>query len=427
MRLTGIALGHLRRGKARAALVVAGLALGVATAVALADVTAALEYQLGEELDRHGANIVVAPKTEGLEVSYGGLSVSGVSYELERLRTEDLKAIRSIEYAERLAVVAPALIGGADAEGRRAAIAGVDFEQTTLLKNWWKVYGELPASPDEVLVGYEAALALGIVDANPMEGAMRHPARPVSEADEPENHAAHFGRALEGVPTVVFARERLSLGGKEFVVAGVLEATGSADDRLVFVDLARAQELLGRPGELSLVEVSALCIECPVEMMVSQIQQALPNARVTAVQQAVKARSMTIARLTRFGAALAAVVLVVAALLVFVTMTSSVADRRREIGVLRAVGFRRSHILKILGFETAVVGAVGGVVGWVVGTAVGWGAVGYFTDGAVSGVEIDPLAAIVAVAGAVFVGALGALYPALKASKLDPTEALRHV
>jgi putative ABC transport system permease protein len=427
MRLTGIALGHLRRGKARAALVVAGLALGVATAVALADVTAALEYQLGEELDRHGATIVVAPKTEGLEVSYGGLSVSGVSYELERLRTEDLKAIRSIEYAERLAVVAPALIGGADAEGRRAAIAGVDFEQTTLLKSWWKVYGELPASPDEVLVGYEAAQALGIVDANPKEGTMRHPARPVSEADEPEDHAAHFGSALEGVPPVAFARERLSLGGKEFVIAGVLEATGSADDRLVFVDLARAQELLGRPGEMSLVEVSALCIECPVEMMVSQIQQALPNARVTAVQQAVKARSMTIARLTRFGAALAAVVLVVAALLVFVTMTSSVADRRREIGVLRAVGFRRSHILKILAFETAVVGAVGGVVGWVAGTAVGWSAVGYFTDGAVPGVEIDPLAAIAAVAGAVFVGALGALYPALKASKLDPTEALRNV
>lgn len=77
MRLTGIALGRLRRGKARATLVVTGLALGVATAVALADVTGALEHQLGEEIDRHGANIVVAPRTEGLEVSYGGLAVVG--------------------------------------------------------------------------------------------------------------------------------------------------------------------------------------------------------------------------------------------------------------------------------------------------------------------------------------------------------------
>ena len=73
------------------------------------------------------------------------------------------------------------------------------------------------------------------------------------------------------------------LGGRDFRVAGVLAPVGSADDRMAFIDLATAQELLGRPGELSLVEVSALCIECPVEMMVAQISDALPNAQVTAV------------------------------------------------------------------------------------------------------------------------------------------------
>ena len=88
-------------------------------------------------------------------------------------------------------------------------------------------------------------------------------------------------------------------------------------------------------------------------LRVAQISDALPNAQVTAVQQAVKARSMTLARVGRFGAALAMVVLVVGALLVFVTVTSSVTERRREIGVLRAVGFRRSHILCILGIEIA--------------------------------------------------------------------------
>ena len=105
MRLTGIAIGHLRRGKARAALVAVGLAIGVSTVVALSGVTRALEKRLGEEIDRYGANIVVAPRTDGLEVAYGGVSVSGVSYEVERLAVDDLAAIRSIEYSERLAVV----------------------------------------------------------------------------------------------------------------------------------------------------------------------------------------------------------------------------------------------------------------------------------------------------------------------------------
>jgi len=217
------------------------------------------------------------------------------------------------------------------------------------------------------------------------------------------------------------------LGGRDFRVAGVLAPVGSADDRMAFIDLATAQELLGRPGELSLVEVSALCIECPVEMMVAQISDALPNAQVTAVQQAVKARSMTLARVGRFGAALAMVVLVVGALLVFVTVTSSVTERRREIGVLRAVGFRRSHILSILGIEIAAVSAVGGFVGWGLGLGAGALAIRYFTQGAALAVDADPIVAIVAVGGAVALGALGALYPALRASRLDPTEALRNV
>ena len=423
MRLTGIAFGHLRRGKARAALVAVGLAIGVATAVALAGVTTALERHLGEEIDRYGANIVVAPRTDGLEVTYGGVAVSGVSYEVERLRTEDLESIRSIEYAERLAVVAPALVGSVDAGGRRVAVAGVDFEETIRLKSWWHVEGRVPAGGDEALLGSEAAAGLaGLAAAAPAP-------------EDASRHAAHAGRAAKAepakaapaAPPVEPASDRVRLGGRELKIAGVLAPTGSADDRMVFVDLATAQELLGRPGELSLVEVSALCIECPVEMMVRQIQQALPDARVTAVQQAVKTRSMTIARLARFGAALASVVLVVAALLVFVTMTSSVAERRREIGVLRAVGFRRSHILKILGLETALLSAVGGLVGWGAGLGAGSVAAHYFTEGAIVTVDVDPLLAVIAVAGAIAVGVLGALYPALKASKLDPTEALRYV
>jgi putative ABC transport system permease protein len=432
MRLTSIAFGHLRRGKARAALVVAGLALGVATAVALANVTGALERHLGEELDRYGANIVVAPRTDDLDVSYGGVSVSGVSYAYERLKMADIDAIRSIDYAERLAVVAPVLIGAADAGGRRTPVAGIDVEETTQLKRWWRVVGRVPASPDEVLVGYEAALALGVLEGPPADavGGTGLPSRPVGDVViEEMDHTGHITPEMAAnVPRVdTLKRETVTLGGRDFRVAGVLDATGSADDRLVFMDLARVQEILERPGEVSLVEVSALCIECPVEMMVHQIQQNLPGARVTAVQQAVKTRSMTIARLARFGAALAGVVLVVAALLVFVTMTASVAERRREIGVLRAVGFRRSHILKILGLETAVLGAIGGLAGWAAGLAAGSVAARYFTEGAVTGVHVDPLPAMLAVAGSIMLGVLGALYPALKASKLDPTEALRYV
>ena len=409
---------------------VAGLALGIATAVALVGVSSALERHLGAELDRYGANIVVAPQSDGLDVSYGGTQVSGISYDLVRLETADLERIRSIELASRLSVVAPVLVGSAEVEGRRVAIAGVDFEEATRIKPWWRVYGDVPAAPDEVLVGYDAARAFGLLAeaGTGGEDLTSKPVDPWYGVDaETGAMAEHAGHASGHHDTVALSRGEVTIAGARFRVAGILEPTGSADDRLVFADLARVQAMLGRSDELSLVEVSALCTDCPVEEIVAQIQSALPSARVTAVRQAVAARSMTVARLARFGAALAAVVLVVAALLVFVTMTSSIAERRREIGVLRAVGFRRAHVLKIIGLEVVALGAIAGLVGWLAGWTTAVATARYLADGAEVAVSIGPLVGVIAVTGAILVGALGALYPALRASRLDPTEALRHV
>ena len=134
MRLTTIALGHLRRGKARAALVVAGLTLGVATAVALANVTLALERHLGEELDRYGANILVLPQSNSLALDYGGISVSGVSFDMQELKDDDARRIREIPYRQRLSVIAPKLLSAADVEGHQVLLAGVDFTNELRLK-----------------------------------------------------------------------------------------------------------------------------------------------------------------------------------------------------------------------------------------------------------------------------------------------------
>ena len=424
MRLTGIAFGHLRRGKGRAALVIAGLTLGVATVVGLANIAKTLERHMGDELDRYGANIVVTPQTDGLEVSYGGISVSGISYQAGQLTTEDVERLHSIELADRLATVAPVIIGAADVNDRRAAVAGIRLEEHVRLKQWWRVFGRVPASTDEVLVGYEAAQVLGVID----EAGGPLMARPVDAKAGAESAAMEHADGMDGQMRMLsIIQDRLKIAGREFTVAGVLEATGAADDRLIFAELDQVQSLLDRPRQLSLIEVAALCADCPVDDIVAQIADALPTARVTPVSQAVAARSMAVSRLTRFGAALAAVVLIVGGLLVLVTMTSSVAERRREIGMLRAIGFRREHILKILGIEVTVLGLLGGIIGWGAGMAAAILAVRYFTEGASLRGGIDPAMIPLALGGAVLVSALGAIYPAWKASKLDPTEALRDV
>lgn len=425
MKLTGIAFGHLRRGMGRAALVIAGLALGVATAVGLATIAGTLERHMGDELDRYGANIVVTPQTDGLEVSYGGISVSGISYQTGQLTTEDVERLRSIELADRLATVAPVIIGAADVSGRRAAVAGIRLAEHVRLKQWWRVFGRFPASAEEVLIGYQAAQALGVID----EAGGSLMARPVDAQAGAPPAAMEHADGMGGAPARMLSikQNRLKIAGQEFTVAGVLEATGAADDKLIFAELDRVQSLLDRPRQVSLIEVAALCADCPVDDIVAQIAETLPAARVTPVSQAVAARSMAVSRLARFGAALAGVVLIVGGLLVLVTMTSSVAERRREIGMLRAIGFRREHILKILGIEVTVLGLLGGVIGWGAGMASALIAVRYFTEGAQTRGGIDLTMIPWALGGAVLVSALGALYPSWKASNLDPTEALRDV
>ena len=82
-----------------------------------------------------------------------------------------------------------------------------------------------------------------------------------------------------------------------------------------------------------------------------------------------KARTELVARLTRFSATVAAVVLFIGALMIFTTMMGSVVERTKEIGVLRAIGFRQVHIIESLILEVAIVSTVGGVIGWASGLA----------------------------------------------------------
>ena len=195
---------------------------------------------------------------------------------------------------------------------------------------------------------------------------------------------------------------------------------------MIFASLPAVQDLLEKPGELSLIEVAALCKDCPVEDIVAQIAEGLPHAKVTAVQQSVRAREETVGRLGRFSAAVSAVVLAIGALLIFTTMTGSVVERTREIGVLRAIGFRKTHIIRGLVIEVAVVSVLGGVLGWAAGTLVSWAALPYFAETEV-GLELRPVLVPLAITAALLIGVLSSLYPILRASRLDPSEAVRYV
>lgn len=383
MTLRSIAFANLMRRKARAAFLIAGLLIGVATVVALLTLAWSMSGEAEADLESYGANVVITPKAEDVALTYGGIDVGGVSVGDQALDEADLGRVRAIPAAGSIAVVAPELVGAVQVNGRRALIMGVDPKAQFELKRWWSIgAGRPPQNGDELIAGARAAEVLGL----------------------------EMG-------------DYVRIRGERFTVTGVLRPTGGQDDELLVAELGAVQRLLDRPGELTLIEVAAAYSGAPVDEVVRQLSAALPQAEVSTVREAVASRLHAVDQFRGFSLVIVGIIVGIEVLVVFLTMMGSVSERTTEIGVFRAIGFRRGHITRLVLLEAVAAGVAAGVLGYAAGMAVSYAVLPVLADDAP--VAWLPLLGVTAVAAAALVGGLAALYPALRAGKMDPTEALR--
>jgi putative ABC transport system permease protein len=385
MGIKDIAIKNLLRRKAKAAFILAGLIIGVATVVAVVSFCDTMTQDINHKLEKYGANILIVPRTDNLSLTYGGMTLGGVSFEMEPIRQTQLSKIQTIQNSANLAAVGPMTLGTVQVKGQTALLAGVDFSVTGILKPWWKISGSAPAQ-GELLAGAHAANLLGIKTG-----------------------------------------QQLAINQHPMKVSGILSPTGSQDDQLLFTTLPSAQSVLDKPGEVSLVEVVALCKDCPVDDMVRQISGKLPNAKVMAIQQVVAGRLATLAQFRKFSYGLSVVVVFIGGLVVLVTLMGSVKDRTEEIGILRAIGFRQQHIMRIIFIESGLLSIVAGMVGYLVGIGAIWTGLKIFGDHGDMAVPFDPALAVGAVVMAVMVGLLAGAYPAFMAARMDPNQALKTI
>lgn len=363
---------------------VLGLVIGISTVVTLLSLTESMTHDIEQRLNQFGANIVMVPKTDHLSLTYGGIDVGGVNYAVRELSQDRLQDIRTIKDNRNLSVIAPKILGSALINDKTVLLMGVLFEDEIALKTWWhKSQGEFPSKADQVMLGSHAASLLGFK-----------------------------------------AGDMMTISAKPFHVTAVLSPTGTSEDDAVIADLGAVQKILGKEGKLSMVEISAFCQGCPISEMTLQIAEKFPDAKVTAMQQAVMSKMQSIDMFKSFSLGVSMIVVLVGSLLVFVTMMGSVNERTREIGIFRAIGFRKGHVMQIILLEALLLGIIGGIMGFGLGNLMAFGLVPVVVkEGAFAGINSN--LGLISITMSVALSLLASLYPAYKASNLDPSQALR--
>ncbi|MBN1698842.1 MAG: ABC transporter permease [Spirochaetales bacterium] len=412
MKLYDIAFNNLRRRKSKTVFLVIGMMIGIATIVMIYTITEASQADIEKKIDEFGANIMITPKSNTLSMSYGGIAIPGARYDVREIHEKEIEDIWKIKNRENLSIVSPKILGAADFRGEIIPLVGADLVTEIRLKKWWSF---TPGTTIEL----ERTREPSPID--PHRTIVKTGIRGLKDDDVIIGHNIALQFKIKAGDSFDISRDGKR---KTLSVKGVIMETGSQDDSIIFMNLAAAQDFLGKKGKISIVEVAALCAGCPVEELADQINGVLQNGRATPIKQVVEQRMHALRRLSLFGFILGIVILLVGVLVVFITMSASVNERKRDIGIFRALGFRKSHIIRIILIEAVILGFIAGVLGSLFGFSIS-----HFVNRLIIQGEIRfnglLLAGSAILAAAIGTGA--SVIPAIRGSRIDPAIALREL
>ena len=220
--------------------------------------------------------------------------------------------------------------------------------------------------------------------------------------------------------------EEIAIAGETFRVVGIFESDSLFENGGLIIPLSELQRMMGRQGQVSGFVVASKSTDLgEIANLARRIEQRI--AGVAAVPARDFVQSDIQIRLTKTMAwATTAVALILGSIGLLNTMVMAVFERTGEVGLLRALGWRRRRILTLILGEALVLGLLGAMVG----TVLAYGGVRALVLDPTSQGFIDPNLSpgVIGIGLAMGVGLslLGGLYPALRAAALDPTEALRH-
>ena len=212
---------------------------------------------------------------------------------------------------------------------------------------------------------------------------------------------------------------------QELAVVGIVDGGAFVENGSIVMSLPVLQQITGNQDKISAIDVRVTpgTNDAEIQRLCAEMSRLIPEARAeNAGQHLVHSQGYRVINAMSWGTSLLAIL--VGVLGVTNTMLMSVSERKQEIAVLLALGWKASRIIRMILWESAMLGFVGGLIGVLLGVI---GVQVLKTSPAIRGLLEPDLNAglmLMAIAIAVFVGVLSGLYPAVRSSRLPPSLAL---
>lgn len=365
------------RRKFRAALTILGIIIGVSTIVSLMSVGEGMQYEVETTLnDMLGAGITI--RSEGMEAT---IPEYIQEYVLQVPGVKDC---------------VPVIMTMREIGDRQTMIIGIDPDEAASLYQITLSEGRMPSSGEDNL------LVIGSMTANRLGVRL--------------NDTITLGSSTGGV-------------GESFIIVGIMRSIGSGSMNIgAYISLRAAQHLMGKDGYASSLLV-VLDDPDQAEFIENVLKNMFPEANIMRQEALLEQISQIMDIVNGVLLALGTVSLAVGAIGVMNTITMSVYERTREIGMMKAVGGERSHILFLFISESAVIGMIGGVLGIIFGISF-VNAINYLVlmlgSQFIIPIVVTPQIILTAFLISLVIAILAGFYPSWKAANIRPVEALRY-
>jgi putative ABC transport system permease protein len=415
-----------RRQKRRKGVALLAIALGMSIATAMIAVGNDIGDKINQELRSLGANLVITPIEDTLDVNLGGVNLKPAS-KGAHIAESDLIKIKGIFWGHNIKAYAPFLSGQTNFTGKaggfQANLIGTYFAQplrygteefstgVRTVSPWWSVQGDWPQD----YADWPEQLAPGV-----LAGSKLAQQAGLSVGDE------------------------IQVEGKALRVSGILSA-GGAEDQAIVAPLHIAQKILRQPNAVQSVSVSALTKPedafarkdpnkmGPAELerwscspyansIAFQIGEALPNVRVEQVRPVEQNQGRVLSRVSGLLLLLTVAALLAAALAVSAAMAATILERRQEVGLMKSLGASNIAVASLFLTEAGFLALAGGLAGFVAGAILAH-RIGQSIFG--SSIAVHPVVLAVVIFAALLVTFAGSAGAVRKAMRFDPAVVLR--